>query len=48
MVECLYFNLRVDGLFNNNFVKKLNEKFKVTEIDENGCVWSLAIKGKRV
>lgn len=34
--------------FTNDFVKKLNEKFKVAEIDENGLVWSLAIKGKRI
>lgn len=34
--------------FSSEFIEKLNEKFKVAEIDENGCVWSLAIKGKRV
>lgn len=34
--------------FASDFIKKLNEKFKVAEIDENGLVWSLAIKGKRV
>lgn len=34
--------------FTNDFIKKLNEKFKVAEIDDNGLVWSLAIKGKRI
>lgn len=34
--------------FTSDFIKQLNEKFKVAEIDENGLVWSLAIKGKRV
>lgn len=34
--------------FTNDFVKKLNDRFKVAEIDENGLVWSLAIKGKRI
>lgn len=31
-----------------DFIDKLNEKFKVAEIDENGGVWSLAIEGKRL
>lgn len=34
--------------FSAEFVKELNERFPVAEIDENGWVWSLAIKGKRL
>ena len=34
--------------FTTEFLKKLNDRFKVAEIDEKGLVWSLAIKGKRV
>lgn len=34
--------------FTTEFLKKLNDKFKVAEIDEKGFVWSLAMKGKRV
>lgn len=34
--------------FTTDFLKQLNDKFKVAEIDEKGLVWSLAIKGKRV
>lgn len=34
-------------LFTSKFLKQLNEKFNVAEVDEDG-VWSLAIKGKRV
>lgn len=32
--------------FSAEFAKELNERFQVDEIDENGWVWSLAIKGK--
>lgn len=34
--------------FSTEFLKKLNEKFRVAEIDENGWAWSLVIKGKRL
>ncbi len=34
--------------FTTEFLNKLNDKFKVAEIDEKGFAWSLAIKGKRV
>lgn len=34
--------------FTTEFLKELNDRFKVAEIDEKGLVWSLAIKGKRV
>ena len=34
--------------FSAEFVKELNERYQVAEIDENGWVWSLAIKGKRL
>lgn len=34
--------------FSAEFVKDLNERFQVAEIDENGWVWPLAIKGKRL
>lgn len=30
------------------FLRELNERFQVAEIDENGWVWSLAIRGKRL
>ena len=34
--------------FSAEFVKEINKRFQVAEIDENGWVWSRAIKGKCV
>lgn len=55
LVSCCHFaedgeNLprRVEVSFSTRFVKKLNEKFRIAEIDENGLVWSRVMKGKRV
>ena len=39
---------RVEVGFSTKFIKKLNEKLQIAEIDENGLVWSLVVKGKRV
>lgn len=39
---------RDEMAFSTEFLKELNERFRVAEIDENGWVWSLAIKGKRL
>lgn len=38
----------IEVSFPTKFIKELNERFQVAEIDENGWVWSLAIKGRRV
>ena len=41
--------LRRDEMaFSTEFLKELNERFRVAEIDETGWIWSLAIKGKRL
>lgn len=34
--------------FSAEFVKELNERFQVAEIDENGWAWSSAIRGERL
>lgn len=38
----------VEVSFSAKFIKELNERFQVAEIDENGWVWSLVIKGRRL
>lgn len=37
-----------DGLFTFDIIDKLNDRFKVAEIDENGWLWSLVIEGRRL
>ena len=39
---------RVGVSFSTEFIKKLNEKFRIAEVDEHGLLWSLVIKEKRV
>ena len=39
---------REEMAFSWDFLKELNERFQIAEIDENGWVWSLAIKENRV
>lgn len=55
LVSCCHFEelggtppSRIEVGFSTKFIQTLNERFRIAEIDKNGLVWSLVIKGKRV
>ena len=39
---------RVEVSFSTKFIKRLNERFQIAELDEHGLLWSMVVKGKCV
>lgn len=55
LVTCCHFGTvgdepmpNVGVSFPAEFIKELNERFQIAEVDERGLLWSLVIMGKRV